>query len=128
MTILFIVLAVIIIFVVLAKSGERAARKALESDRVFSNFDDSIHQEAAQRDRIQRAIEHNLSVKTILSNGYSGKIIGTTGNVYLVTLNRCSCQDFLRRRKPCKHMYFFACKSGRCEICEGAKGFEIYKI
>ncbi len=83
--IVFIIL-LILLFVLFLKSGEKTVKKALESDRIFLPFDDSIHQTPPQQDRIKRAVEQNLKVKTLLSNGYSGKIIGTTGNVYLVTL------------------------------------------
>ncbi len=102
-------------------------KQALESDRIFPNYDDAIHQEPAQQDRIQRSIEHNLSMKSMLSSGYSGKVIGTTGNVYLVSLNKCTCQDFKRRRLPCKHMYYLARKSKRCEILNDEYGYSVLK-
>lgn len=31
---------------------------------------------------------------------------------YLVTLEHCDCMDFAQRRKPCKHMYKLASRSG----------------
>ena len=69
--IIFIVL-LILLFVLFLKSGEKTVKKALESDRIFLPFDDSIHQTPPQQDRIKRAVEQNLKVKTLLSNGYSG--------------------------------------------------------
>lgn len=124
---MILIIILIILFVFLVKKGEKMEKKALESDRIFSNYDDAIHQEPAQQDRIQRSIEHNLSMKSMLSSGYSGKVIGTTGNVYLVSLNKCTCQDFKRRRLPCKHMYYLAQQSKRCEILNDKYGYSILK-
>lgn len=125
--IIFIVL-LILLFVLFLKSGKKTVKKALESDRIFLPFDDSIHQTPSQQDRIKRAVEQNLKVKTLLSNGYSGKIVGTTGNVYLVTLKNCTCQDFKRRQKPCKHMYFLAAQTMRCNISEVNGKYELEKL
>ncbi|WP_207665483.1 SWIM zinc finger family protein [Anaerocolumna xylanovorans] len=96
-------------------------KKAIESDRIFFPFDDSIHKTRQQQERIKRSVEHDLKIKTTLSNGYSGKIIGTTGNTYLVTLKNCSCQDFKRRNLPCKHMYFLAENTLRCNVWRDEK-------
>lgn len=127
MMFIVILIIVIMIFVFLVKKGEKMEKKALESDRIFSNYDDAIHQEPAQRERIQRSIEHNLSMKSMLSSGYSGKVVGTTGNLYLVSLNKCTCQDFKRRRLPCKHMYYLARQSKRCEVLSDKDGYSIRK-
>ena len=125
--IVFIII-VIVLFIFFLKTGEKEAKKALESEMIFLPFDDSIHKTEPQQDRIKRAVEQNISVKSILSNGYSGKIVGTTGNVYLVTLKNCSCQDFKRRQKPCKHMYYLAAQTLRCNISENEGIFEIEKL
>ena len=37
------------------------------------------------------------------------EVMGTTGNVYLVTINNkptCTCPDYMTRSKRCKHIYF----------------------
>ena len=125
--IIFIIILVLL-FIFFLKSGEKAAKKALESDRIFLPFDDSIHQTEPQQERIKRAVEQDIKVKTLLSNGYSGKIVGTTGNVYLVTLKNCTCQDFKRRQKPCKHMYFLAAQTLRCNISTKEGKFELEKL
>lgn len=41
------------------------------------------------------------------------KIMGSTGNIYNVTLStqiKCSCPDFIYRHKRCKHIYFVIIK------------------
>ena len=40
------------------------------------------------------------------------KIAGSTGECYEVTLDSCTCPDFKRRRKPCKHIYRLAYECG----------------
>lgn len=50
--IVFIIL-LILLFVLFLKSGEKTVKKALESDRIFLPFDDSIHQTPPQQDRDQ---------------------------------------------------------------------------
>lgn len=109
-----VIIIVIVLLVLFMRSASKKEERALSSDRLFVGFDDSIHETLSQQDRIQRSIEHNLGVKKILPSGYSGKIIGTTGNVYMTSLEYCQCMDFKRRRKPCKHMYFLAAQTGRC--------------
>lgn len=37
----------------------------------------------------------------------------TSGNVYHVTMTSCECEDFKKRRSPCKHMIYFALHTGR---------------
>jgi hypothetical protein len=36
------------------------------------------------------------------------KIQGTSFSKYLTSMQQCTCEDFARRRKPCKHMYRLA--------------------
>lgn len=46
------------------------------------------------------------------------KIMGSTGNVYNVTIEnncRCDCPDFLKRAKRCKHIYFVLIKLMKIE-------------
>jgi hypothetical protein len=43
----------------------------------------------------------------ILERAY--EVMGTTGNVYTVTINKsptCTCPDYMTRAKRCKHIYF----------------------
>lgn len=112
-------------------------QKRKERDEApFRRWTDEVHQRPSQKEKLRQAKEENISVhfesekkvKTLLSNGYSGKIIGTTGNVYLVTLKNCTCQDFKRRQKPCKHMYFLAAQTMRCNISEVNGKYELEKL
>lgn len=44
-------------------------------------------------------------MRVISSNEISAQIKSDSGTIYTVTANACTCQDFLNRKKPCKHIY-----------------------
>ena len=58
--------------------------------------------------RKQNALQHKLFlIERPLPNTF--KILGTTRNVYTVTIDvnpKCTCPDFMTRHKRCKHIYF----------------------
>lgn len=74
--------------------------------RTRSQPDDSNQADSAQQvaDRIIRALEHQL--RLLHRDGPHFYILGSTGNVYTVTLAAtpsCTCPD---RSNPCKHILF----------------------
>lgn len=74
--------------------------------RTRSRLDDSNQADSAQQvaDRIIRALEHQLHL--LHRDGPHFYILGSTGNVYTVTLTAtpsCTCPD---RSNPCKHILF----------------------
>lgn len=75
----------------------------------WSIWDASVHQAEGQADRMCRALEQGLPV---LGRSKSGAYIvqGSTGTPYEVTFGSCTCEDFDRRRLPCKHIYSLAMK------------------
>lgn len=64
-----------------------------------------LHTEDEQVKRQKAAMK--LSVQSISSDSQTGTI-----NEYHVSLEECSCRDFIIRRKPCKHMYRLAHELG----------------
>ena len=42
----------------------------------------------------------------------TAKISGSSGELYEVTLNHCTCFDFNAQRGPCKHIYKLAAELG----------------
>ena len=77
----------------------------------FDSANKNLHLEFDQLKRQKSA----LSLK-MLSIDRNLKI-GTIKN-YSVTLENCSCIDFSRRKKPCKHMYRLAMDLGIFEVAE----------
>ena len=71
----------------------------------FSAENKSLHEEYEQLQRQQRATE--LQLDSIDRDARTGKI-----KTYDVSLDGCTCVDFSRRHKPCKHMYRLAIELG----------------
>lgn len=67
----------------------------------FSAEHDSLHTEVDQLKRINSALK--LKMDFVNVDNQTGKIKN-----YDVTLDKCTCMDFGRRHKPCKHMYRLA--------------------
>lgn len=74
------------------------------------------HKEKAQAERLERAVEHDIKLKYFVTKkGFAygtALVVGTQGDKYKVSLKSCQCEDFKRRHKPCKHMYFLAVNLG----------------
>lgn len=52
-------------------------------------------------------------VKKIRIKGETGTFQGSGKNPYIVTLEKCSCGDFIRHHEPCKHMFALAINLGK---------------
>lgn len=72
---------------------------------------ETVHEEPDQVRRLERAKEAACTPISIDSVKKSGYFKGTYGE-YTTTLLSCECMDFLRRHKPCKHMYRLAIEFG----------------
>lgn len=69
--------------------------------------------EKRQRMRIEEA--SNLSSRIISINrkkGWAKFISSEEDKVYYTTLKECTCHDYLKRMKPCKHIYCLALELG----------------
>lgn len=74
----------------------------------WSIWDRSIHETDGQFKRMERAsIDPDISIISYDPRYRLAKVQGKTA-VYLTSCNRCSCQDYRKRRLPCKHMYALA--------------------
>lgn len=56
----------------------------------------------------------------------SAKVRGQSGNVYDVSLDSCTCEDYRRRKQPCKHMYRLGMYIGALSVAY-SRGID-YKI
>ncbi len=61
--------------------------------------------------RKNNSVNHKLYLLSAneLDNEWKFEIEGTTGNIYEITFGstiQCTCPDFIRRKKICKHCYF----------------------
>ncbi|MBR0288403.1 MAG: SWIM zinc finger family protein [Selenomonadaceae bacterium] len=71
----------------------------------FSPEYNSLHSEEDQLKRVKSAL--NLKMDYVDFEAHKGKIKN-----YDVSLDKCTCMDFGRRRKPCKHIYRLAIELG----------------
>lgn len=71
-------------------------------------WDEDLYKEADQVKRIDRLKYDAPSMKVLAydSRYHTGLVKGHSGSCYLVSGERCNCPDFLRQKRPCKHMYF----------------------
>lgn len=60
--------------------------------------------------RIHSALADEIAIIPPVSASCS--VRGTKGDIYKVTMNSCTCHDFIYRRQPCKHMYRLALSLG----------------
>lgn len=125
---MIIIAIIILLFICFLLYGRKSVSSALSSDRIFINFDDSIHKNDEQQIRMQRALQEDLVFKKITDNKYGGTITGTSGNNYSVSLKFCSCPDFKKRRMPCKHMYKLIMETERAKIYSVGNILEIRKV
>ena len=73
----------------------------------WSAWGETIHESRPQADRMQRALSQGIKVKRYSSDGRA-VVQGASGNVYNTTFGGCTCDDFRKRGRPCKHMYALA--------------------
>ena len=78
----------------------------------FGKWDEHIHQLPEQQDRIIRA---RSATTTPDSVDKESKTAVFKAGKYQVTLDSCTCVDFSRTRRPCKHIYRLAMELGLLE-------------
>lgn len=79
----------------------------------FKSLEPSLHNDPEQLKR--RINAQKIKTDNVTDHGEYYKIIGSSGDVYKVTLNSCSCFDFANRALPCKHIYRFAVEHNAIE-------------
>ncbi|MGI6252096.1 MAG: SWIM zinc finger family protein [Aminivibrio sp.] len=71
------------------------------------------HSSSDQITRQKRA--YGCYIFSIDKTAGEGKMTGS-GRIYTVTLSSCTCFDFQKRYRPCKHMYRLAMEMGLMEL------------
>ncbi len=66
------------------------------------------HNDPEQRKRWTTASKDCSLVKMLDESQGVAIVSGNRGGEYTTSLVMCSCPDFAKRHKPCKHMYFLA--------------------
>jgi hypothetical protein len=75
----------------------------------FGIWDVSIHSKIDQIKRINTSKQiKSKNIVNIDVQGQTARILGSSGEIYEVTLDHCTCFDFNSQRGPCKHIYKLA--------------------
>ncbi|WP_293726911.1 SWIM zinc finger family protein [uncultured Phascolarctobacterium sp.] len=79
----------------------------------FGNWDASIHSKTDQIKRINTSKQiKSKNVVDLDAQCQTARISGSSGELYEVTLDHCTCFDFDAKRGPCKHIYKLADEMG----------------
>lgn len=75
----------------------------------WKNYRKTTHTSPEQITRMKRAL-YGGSMRLLSYDNETGKafVHGQSYRDYYIDANGCTCEDFQRRQKPCKHMYFAA--------------------
>ena len=88
----------------------------------WPDWDDSLHEDEKQIERQGRAMTYPFTFE-IDKDNRCGKFSSTTDVPYYEThLDSCTCNDFMERQKPCKHIYRLAVELGLIEIIKRQGG------
>lgn len=88
----------------------------------WPDWDESLHEDEKQIERQGWAMNYPFTFKIDKENK-CGKFSSTTLAPYYEThLDSCTCNDFLERQKPCKHIYRLAVELGLIEIIKRQGG------
>ena len=77
----------------------------------FANWPNELHNDLDQQKRIKSAKKPELTPLSIDKTFCTGNFSGSSGR-YVTSLDNCQCGDYMKRRKPCKHMYRLAMELG----------------
>lgn len=78
----------------------------------FGEWHESVHRGVSQGERFERASNQEMELLSYNDETGCGLVRGSSGKIYPLSANFCACEDFKKRGKPCKHIYFLAIKMG----------------
>lgn len=78
----------------------------------FGNWNIKVHRGQAQIDRFERSQHEYMELRGYDDQTGFGEIYSASDHTYVTSLDDCSCPDFEKRSRPCKHIYFLASKMG----------------
>lgn len=79
----------------------------------FGHWNPKVHSGQAQLERFEKAA-HASHMAVLSYNAETGlaEIRGSGSDNYMTSLDECTCPDFDKRGRPCKHIYFLAIQMG----------------
>ena len=78
----------------------------------WNDWPAELHEGPEQRKRQASAVDYKMTPLSLDRDSQTCQIQGSGKVPYNVSLAECTCSDFTRRKKPCKHMYRLAMELG----------------
>ncbi len=78
----------------------------------WNDWPQEMHGGPEQRKRQASAVDYKMTPLSLDRDSQTCQIQGSGKAPYNVSLVECTCSDFTRRKKPCKHMYRLAMELG----------------
>ena len=78
----------------------------------FGSWNAKVHAGQAQVDRFEKASHQPMDILSYNAGTGFAEIQGSGSDSYLTSLDECTCPDFDKRGRPCKHIYFLAIQMG----------------
>jgi len=85
----------------------------------FGTWDNLIHKDIEQVKRIEKAKKPDVSPSAVDYNNKCAEFKGSGKEPYYVSLDSCTCGDYMRRRLPCKHIYRLALELSGGDVQRG---------
>ena len=89
----------------------RKAKRQLPPVVLWGSWGDEVHRSRPSVDRMHRAMSQGFKFRPYSVPGVF-TVKGSEGDTYFVSFGGCTCQDFAKRGRPCKHMYGLAIQQG----------------
>ncbi len=74
----------------------------------FGKWPEGTHDNPEQQKRVKSAQSKKVTPTSVNTENKTGVFGGSSKTPYQVTLDKCTCADYIRRKLPCKHIYRLA--------------------
>lgn len=81
-------------------------------NHTFGHWNPKVHAGQAQLERFEKAAHQPMAILSYNAQNGFAEIKGSGSDTYMTSLDECTCPDFDKRSKPCKHIYFLALQMG----------------
>lgn len=78
----------------------------------FGSWNAKVHDGQAQLERFEKAAHQPMAILSYNSQTGFAEVQGSGSGSYMTSLDECTCPDFDKRGRPCKHIYFLAIQMG----------------
>lgn len=86
--------------------------KPCAGSHTFGGWNAKVHAGQAQLERFEKAAHQPMAILSYNSQNGFAEIQGSGSDSYMTSLDECTCPDFDKRGRPCKHIYFLAIQMG----------------